>query len=105
MALTNTFSTYKILYYSAPHVQWHAIVMLYEGRSLVGRINFIRRGFDTPQNEEINGIKTIHFPEDKFDEVTNILRHEDPLYISLNTAAGVGMIHTTREPIGEEETT
>ena len=35
MALTNKFSTYKILYYSAPHVQWHAIVMLYEGRSLV----------------------------------------------------------------------
>ena len=54
-------------------------------------------------NVESSGQPKLHFPASKFEEIMNILRHEEPLYISLVSSNGIGTISTSIEPIGEDE--
>jgi len=56
-----------------------------------------------PANTEISQIPRLHFPSRKFEEIMNVLRHEDPLFITLIPSNGIGTISTSNEPIGEEE--
>ena len=98
------FDEYKINYYSALRSSLVARVTLLMGGRGVGWINFVSESAPTPQNQvHVNGGLIINFSESKFSDIVDILRHEDPLFVVLNTDSGGGAIQTDREPIGEEE--
>ena len=63
----------------------------------------MKEGVNIPANVESSGKPKLHFPSSKFEEIMNILRHEEPLYINLVPSNGIGTISTSNEPIGEEE--
>jgi len=63
----------------------------------------MKEGESIPANIAVAGYPRLYFPASKFEEIMNILRHEDPLYLTLVTSNGIGTISTSNEPIGEEE--
>ena len=101
--MTNEFDAYRLYYHSAPQYQWQSRLYLYNDRAFVGSIFFMKDRANIPANIEVSGRPRIHFPAIKFEEIMNVLRHEKPLYISLNPSNGIGTISTSSEPIGEEE--
>lgn len=101
--MTKEFNTYRLYYHSTPRYSWQSRIYFYFGSSYVGSLFFMKEGVTMPDNVEIGGNARIHLPASKFEEIMNILRHEKPLYLTLNTANGIGTISTSAEPIGEEE--
>jgi len=101
--MTNEFDTYRLYYHSAPQYQWRSRLYLYNNGVFVGSIFFMKDGVNVPANVEIAGNPRLHFPAGKFAEIMNVLRHEEPLYITLVPSNGIGTISTSNEPIGEEE--
>lgn len=98
------FDEYKVNYYSALRATLVARIILLAGGRGIGWINFISESASMPQNHvHVNGGLIVNFPESKFSDIVDILRHEDPLFVVLNTDSGAGAIQTDREPIGEEE--
>jgi len=69
----------------------------------VGSIFFMKEGENLSANIEIAGHARLHFPSSKFEEIMNILRHEEPLFLGLVSSNGIGTISTSNEPIGDEE--
>lgn len=63
----------------------------------------MKDGVSMPANVEVAGNPRLHFPASKFEEIMSVLRHEEPLYISVVPSNGIGTISTSNEPIGEEE--
>ena len=63
----------------------------------------IYEGYNIPGNLEVGGRPKLHFPTSKFVEIMDILRHEEPLFITVVPSNGIGTISTSNEPIGEEE--
>ena len=101
--MTNEFDSYRLYYHSAPQYQWQSRLYFYNNGSYVGSIFFMKDDVNIPANVEIAGHPRLHFPAGKFAEIMNLLRHEEPLYISLVPSNGIGTISTSSEPIGEEE--
>ena len=101
--MTNEFDAYRLYYHSAPQYSWQSRLYLYNNGAFVGSIFFMKEGVALPENIEAGGNPRLHFPADKFEEIMNVLRHEEPLYITLNASNGIGTISTSNEPIGEEE--
>ena len=101
--MTNEFDSYRLYYQSAPQYSWQSRIYLYNDGSYVGSIFFMKEGVDLPANIDVGGHPRLHFPASKFEEIMNVLRHEEPLYITLVTSNGIGTISTSNEPIGEEE--
>jgi hypothetical protein len=97
------FKTYRLYYQPAPQYWWTSRIYLYNNGQIVGSLFFVKDGVSIPANSDPYGYPRLHFKEDKFEEIINILRHEEPLYITLNTSNGIGTISTSMEPIGEEE--
>ena len=88
---------------------WHfwiatpLITVLFDVNRGIGSIYFMKDGVDIPANVEVSGNARLYFPASKFEEIMNVLRHEEPLYIALVPSNGIGTISTSSEPIGEEE--
>ena len=101
--MTNEFNSYRLYYQSAPQYSWQSRLYLYNDGAYVGSVFFIKEGLNIPANVDAGGKPRIYFPSGKFEEIMNVLRHEDPLYISLVETNGIGTISTSNEPIGEEE--
>lgn len=101
--MTNEFDAYRLYYHSAPQYQWQSRLYLYNNGTYVGSIFFMKDGVDMPANVEISGHPRLYYSTGKFEEIMNILRHEEPLYITLVPSNGIGTISTSSEPIGEEE--
>lgn len=101
--MTSEFDAYRLYYHSAPQYRWQSRLYLYKKGSYVGSIYFMKDGVDIPANVEISGKPKLHFHTSKFEEIMNVLRHEEPLYITLVPSNGIGTISTSNEPIGEEE--
>jgi hypothetical protein len=97
------FTTYRIYYQSHPQRSEQSRLTLLNGGAYVGHIVFLKDGVNLPANYETYGNPVLHFPASKFDEIMNVLRHEEPLYIALDPSNGMGTICTSNEPIGEEE--
>lgn len=95
------FDSYRIWYYSGH--PYEALIYCYKAGTYVGRMVFFKDGSSIPSNDN-SGSLSIHYPLSRFDHVTNILRHEKPLYLFLNLDNLIGILATTdNEPIGEEE--
>lgn len=101
--MMSEFDSYRLYYHSAPQYQWQSRLYLYNRGAFVGSIFFIKEGVRMPANIEISGHPRLNFPASKFEEIMNILRHEEPLYIALVPSNGIGTISTSNEPVGEEE--
>lgn len=101
--MTKGFNSYRLYYHSTPRYSWQSRLYLYKDGVYVGSMFFMKEGENIPDNIEIGGHPRLHFPSAKFGEIMNVLRHEDPLYLTLVTTNGIGTISTSNEPIGEEE--
>ena len=98
------FDEYHISYYAMRNSSLVARIVLLSGGVGVGWINFISESVSLPANHQhVNRGLILNFPESKFGDIVDILRYEEPLYVSLNVDNGVGALQTDREPIGEEE--
>ena len=101
--MTNEFNSYRLYYHSAPQYSWQSRLYLYNDSAFVGYIYFMKDENNLPANVEFGGHPKLHFPASKFEEIMSVLRHEEPLFITLVSANGIGTISTSNEPIGEEE--
>ncbi|MBW2480726.1 MAG: hypothetical protein JRF38_12110 [Deltaproteobacteria bacterium] len=101
--MTSEFDAYRLYYHSAPQYNWQSRLYLYNNGAYVGSIYFMKDGVSIPTNVVVGDQPRLYFPAGKFEEIINVLRHEEPLYISLVPSNGIGTISTSSEPIGEEE--
>ena len=97
------FDSYSIVYYGGKDTYLHSRIGLLSGGTAVGRLNFITDGNSIPESKDLNGLFIINFHESRFSEVVDILRNEKPLYLDLASHLGIGVLQTTKEPIGEGE--
>ena len=68
-----------------------------------GALYFHSGNAKLPQNQEtVNGIY-LYFRMTRFADVMDLLRHEKPLSLNLDTDSKVGYLGTSAEPVGEGE--
>jgi len=78
-------------------------IYFYEGNKYRGYAYFFAD--DTSLNPPIyqnNGRIFVHFNISQFQEISNIIRNEKPIYLYYYSPSNAG-IQTGREPVGEEE--
>jgi hypothetical protein len=97
------FNVYRVYYYSAPQYNWDVRIDLYMNDTEVGTLLFMKEGQAIPANSNPGGLPRVHFSVRHFPAIMTMLKEEKPLYLSLNSANGIGTILTTDEPVGEEE--
>lgn len=103
-----SFTTYRTFYYSSHGLDayYEALIYCYSGISLVGRIEFYK---DTTPDSSlkstiVGGQPYVRYRANRFNHVMQILLHEKPLYLFVNSDNGIGTVATSdAEPIGEEE--
>ncbi len=111
---TNKMPTYKIDTYSIRLWSSRRTDKLSPGTALAG-IYFYEdnkyRGYayfyadDTPLNPPVyqnNGRIFVHYNISQFQDISNIIREEKPIYLYFHNPSNAG-IQTGREPVGEEE--
>jgi hypothetical protein len=94
---------YRVYVYSAPHYAWDVRIDLYRGGDPRATLLFMKAGRALPPNSSANGVALLHFPMTHYAPVVDLLRNEQPLFVSLNADNGIGVISTADEPVGEEE--
>ena len=97
------FNLYRVYYYSAPQYSWDVCIDLYMDGTPVGTLLFMKAGQVIPGNSSPGGVPRLHYSITHFPAIMSMLREEKPLYVSLNTANGIGAVSTTSEPVGEQE--
>jgi hypothetical protein len=97
------FNRYRVHVYTAPHQAWDVRVDLYRGGDPCATLLFMKAGRALPPNSSANGIALLHFPMTHYAAVIDLLRNEAPLFVTLNTDNGIGVLSTGDEPVGEEE--
>ena len=101
-AIISHFDSYKI-WYSSGH-PYEAHIYCYQAGAYVGRIVFFEDGAAIPPNANYASGPSIHYALSRFHDISEILRHESPLYIFLNPSNLIGGLATDEhEPTGEEE--
>jgi hypothetical protein len=97
------FNLYRVYYYSAPQYNWDVRIDLYRDGTVVGTLLFMKAGQPIPANSSPGGVPILHYSITHLPAIMSMLREEKPLYVSLNTANGIGAVATTSEPVGEQE--
>jgi hypothetical protein len=69
----------------------------------IAQIAFYNEGFDVPGNSKTGNLINLNFPISKFNYVIDLLRNEDPVYISYNETNKLGVISSAKEEVGEGE--
>ncbi len=100
--MNSMIDSYKIWYLGGdPEVE--AVIECFHGQDKVGVIQFLKDGLPIPPNVVGPHGMNFYYPRDHFNNISTILRHEEPLYMSLNSN-GEGWVATIdREPVGESE--
>lgn len=99
------FDSYSIHYHTAPQYNWQVVVHLHKGGVSQGWVLFMKRGQPLPANVMKGGKIVLHYSIDDFPNILLILAMDKPLYVSLNTSSGIGMISTSEEAIGDLDRT
>jgi len=97
------FNLYRVYYYTAPQYYWDVRIDLFMNGTWVGTLIFVKEGQAIPANSSPGGAPRLHYSISHFPAIMSMLREEKPLYVTLNTANGIGTLSTTDEPVGEEE--
>jgi hypothetical protein len=102
--MAHAIKKYHVLFYGSPsgYQTNRAQIALYgeDGKS-VAWIRFNDPGQFFENDYESSGIIRMHLPSAMFQNVIDVLRNEDPIYIYF--AAGRAFLSTSTEPIGEGE--
>lgn len=118
--MTHEFDTYEVYYYTpgksaSAYGPKCVLVNLSKGSAQVGQLVFYPDTYANPPKDTIWNTEkiTVHYWERQFGQIMTILREEKPLYIHIRTSSnittssrmleGVGMIMTSKEPVGEQE--
>lgn len=103
---------YSVSFYGgAKNVNGHlyrAVIHLFEKKasSYLGCAYFHRNLKTMPKgdSQKANGVVYLHFTEDQYEKVLDILRNESPVYLNfVGKKWNVGSLNTAREPVGEGE--
>lgn len=102
------FTTYRVFYYSSHTLDayYDCLIYCYSGLSFVGRIEFYKEATAEAslKSQIVGGQPYVRYRLSRFRDVMQILLHEKPLYLFVNSDNGIGSIGTTdAEPVGEEE--
>ena len=99
-----TVKSYHVLFYGSPggYQTNRAQIQLSgaDGKTLAW-IRFNDPGMFFESDYKSGGIIRMHLPSSMFANVLDVLRNEDPVYISFNQ--NIGLLSTSKEPIGEGE--
>lgn len=102
------FSSYKLWYYSSHTLDayYDCLIYCYSGATMVGRIEFFKDA--TPEaslkSQIIGGMPFVKYRISRFKDVMQLLLHEKPLSLFVNSDNGIGILGTNEaEPTGEEE--
>jgi hypothetical protein len=98
------FDTYTVQYTSSKEDLPSASISCFNGTEWVGLLTFWERRSSVREPSLINGRITLSYTLDRFRDVLDLLRNEEPLQLFLNPTAKWGSIITKdREPVGEGE--
>ena len=95
---------YHILVYGSPegYQTNRAQIALYDSSDkTVAYVRFNDPGMSFENDSESSGRIKMHLPSSMFENVLDILRNEQPVYIYF--AQGRGFLSTSKEPVGEGE--
>lgn len=95
---------YHILFYGSPtgYQTNRAQIALYDSSgNTVAYVRFNDPGMFFEDDYESGGIIRMHLPSAMFENVLDVLRNEEPIYIYFG--AGRALLTTSLEPVGEEE--
>lgn len=102
--MADVITKYHVLFYGSPagYQTNRAQIALYkaDGRP-AAYVRFNDPGMFFENDYESNGIIRMHLPSSMFENVLDVLRNEDPVYIYF--AQNRGFLATTQEPVGEGE--
>ncbi|MBK3332046.1 hypothetical protein GWK41_03060 [Persephonella atlantica] len=96
--------SYHVLFYGSPsgyHTN-RAQVSLYDSSgNVIAYVRFNDPGMFFENDYVQNGVIRMHLPSSMFENVLDVLRNEEPVYIYY--ASGRAFLGTSLEPIGEGE--
>jgi hypothetical protein len=98
------FDRYSIRIYGGPDglSGLRAAIYLSEGPEGRAWIYFHKSGDPVPADLETpTGFIVMRLPEERFDSVVDLLRNEEPLFVSFTS--GIARLSTGAEQVGEEE--
>jgi len=81
-----------------------ALIVLYNEDTLRGYLNFFPSNVALPNPHIEDDVLQLYYSIDHFDVIGDLLRNEKPLYIEFSSPPPFGLLRTSKEPIGEEET-
>jgi hypothetical protein len=96
--------SYHILFYGSPagYQTNRAQITVYDGSNQPkAYIRFNDPGMFFEADSMVGGIIRMHLPSAMFENVLDVLRNEKPVYINFNQ--NIGLLSTSKEPIGEGE--
>ena len=97
------FDRYRVHFYTAKPYEWDVRIDLDWHGTPCATLLFMKAGRALPPNSSDNGVLLLHYPMTQYPAVIDLLRNEEPLYVSLNADNGVGVISTGDERVGEDE--
>jgi hypothetical protein len=102
--MTTQIKNYHVLFYGGPegYQTNRAQISLYgpNGKT-AAYLRFNDPGMTFEDDYQDNGIIRMHLPSNSFENVLDVLRNEEPVFIYF--AQGRGFLSTSKEPVGEGE--
>ena len=96
------FDAYTVQYTSSKEDISLASISCFNGTEWVGLLTFWERKSSVREPSVINGRITLSYTLDRFSDVLDLLRNEEPLQLFLHSGNTWGSIMTKdREPVGE----
>jgi len=112
MATIETIKKYDVAYFgggnNSKNYPYRAIIGLRrDDNSLIGAAYFHRLDITLPDTDSKNsaGYIYIHYPCSDYPRIMDLLRNEDPVYVTYVAGWEMASINTSLEPVGEEELT
>jgi hypothetical protein len=100
------FDSYQLSYVSDSGVSSYVNaceINCFKSGAFVARICFYKEGKVLPANTLNSGAPYIFFPLSQFGDIIDVLRHEKPLGLYVDSDSHVGAISTGEEPVGEQQ--
>lgn len=99
---TTKIDEYEVMY--SANLFWPRIWLKSNGK-FIGQLNFHPNGAPLPQDGLLGGSPNLHYRLDNFQHCIDLLRNENPVYLSYNGSGGgnENAIKTTPETVGEGE--
>jgi hypothetical protein len=97
-------TSYSVLFYGSPIGYQTNRAQIYLSDAAGQPVAYIRFNdleMVFEDDYEADGIIRMHLPSTMFENVLDVLRNEQPIYVYF--AAGRGFLGTTMEPVGEDE--